>query len=155
MKITIIAIGQRLPSWADELCLDFLRRFGADWKLELKALKAETRSSMPSATVMQREAERIRAAVPKSATLVVLDERGKTFTTSAFSAQLQLWQREALEPCFVIGGADGLDAALKADATQHLRLSDMTLPHAFARVLLLEQLYRAYSIQHNHPYHRE
>ena len=104
---------------------------------------------------MLREAERIRAAVPKGAVMVALDERGKAFTTLNFAAQLASYAREAQELAFIIGGADGLDATLKAECPLHIRLSDMTLPHALARVLLLEQIYRCYSIAHNHPYHRE
>ena len=154
MKITLLAIGHKLPHWADELCADFLRRFGADWRVELKALKAEPRGAATT-VVMLREAERIRAAVPKGAVMVALDERGKALTTLNFATQLASYAREAQELAFIIGGADGLDAALKVECPLHIRLSDMTLPHALARVLLLEQIYRCYSIAHNHPYLRE
>jgi 23S rRNA (pseudouridine1915-N3)-methyltransferase len=154
MKIVVVAVGQKLPKWADDLCAEFLRRFGADWRVELKAVKAETRGAL-TAVVMQREAERIRAALPKGAVMVALDERGKALTTLKFHEQLAGFAREAQEVAFIIGGADGLDAQLKAECALHVRLSDMTLPHALARVLLLEQIYRAYSIAHGHPYHRE
>ena len=104
---------------------------------------------------MAQEAERLRQALPQGACVVALDERGKTYTTVALSKAIQGWSLEFADIAFVIGGPDGLDAAFKLEARQLMRLSDMTLPHAMARVLLIEQLYRAWSIQSAHPYHRE
>ncbi len=85
----------------------------------------------------------------------MLDERGSQLTTVALARQLKSWQLEGDDVALVIGGPDGLDPEFKAKAQMRIRLSDMTLPHAFARVLLIEQLYRAWSINANHPYHRE
>jgi 23S rRNA (pseudouridine1915-N3)-methyltransferase len=156
MRILIVAIGQRLPDWAQSACDDYLRRFGGDWRVEVKALKPEPRHGEGSAAEpMRREAERIRRALPSRAAVVALDERGDRLATAAFAAWLGEWREQGREPCFVIGGADGLDPALKRDAARLLRLSDMTLPHALARVLLVEQLYRAYALAAGHPYHRE
>lgn len=87
--------------------------------------------------------------------MVVLDERGSNLTTVALAEQLKGWQLQGDDVAFVIGGPDGLDPAFKAQAAQRIRLSDLTLPHALARVLLIEQIYRAWSVNHNHPYHRE
>ena len=109
MKISVVAVGLKMPKWADEACEDYLHRFPSDWKLELKTVKAEDRNTRTIPKVMQAEAERIRAALPKG---------------------------------------------LKAEADFTLRLSSLTLPHAMARVLLLEQIYRSWSLLHNHPYHR-
>lgn len=156
MRLAVVAVGQRLPAWAEQACADYAGRFPPDWKLELKPVKAEPRTGgLTRDALMAREADRVEAAVPRGACWVVLDERGKSVTTAQFAAQLQQWQRDAQQPCFVVGGADGLAERVKQRAQQTLRLSAMTLPHALARVLLLEQLYRACSLLAGHPYHRE
>jgi 23S rRNA (pseudouridine1915-N3)-methyltransferase len=98
---------------------------------------------------------RIRAALPKGARVIALDERGKDMSTCGLAVQIEEWMKEAGPLAFLIGGADGLDAALKKSAAMQLRLSGLTLPHGLARVLLAEQLYRALSIIGGHPYHRE
>lgn len=155
MKLSLVAIGQRQPPWADAAVKDYLDRLPADFKVELKELKAEPRpTSGDAARAMAAEAARIRAAVPAAAALVALDERGRDWTSSQLAEQLGRWRDEAQPVAFVIGGADGLDAGLKRDARLLLRLSSMTLPHALARVLLAEQIYRAWSLLAGHPYHR-
>mgnify|MGYP003349554744 FL=1 len=124
-------------------------------KLGLKAVKAEPRGSKPASALMAAEAERLRAAIPKQARVVVLDERGDHLTTLALSQRMRQWQSEAQEVALLIGGPDGLDPTLRSDAHERIRLSDLTLPHAMVRVLLVEQLYRGWSILAKHPYHRE
>jgi len=104
---------------------------------------------------MQLEAQRIGAALPASAHLIVLDERGKDLTTRQLAQQLEQWQQSGQDIALVIGGADGIAPALKQRAALMLRVSSLTLPHGMVRVLLAEQLYRAVSILKNHPYHRE
>jgi 23S rRNA (pseudouridine1915-N3)-methyltransferase len=104
---------------------------------------------------MAAEAERLRAALPKQARVVVLDERGDSLTTLALSQRMLHWQAESQEVALLIGGPDGLDPALRREAHERIRLSDLTLPHAMVRVLLVEQLYRGWSILAKHPYHRE
>jgi 23S rRNA (pseudouridine1915-N3)-methyltransferase len=156
MKISIVAIGQRQPQWADAAVDDYLSRFPSDYKVDLKALKAEARSrqALDPDRVRAAEAARIRAALPSGCSVIALDERGKDWTTQQLAQQISRW-RDAAEPvAFVIGGPDGLDVALKREARMQLRLSSMTLPHALARVILVEQLYRAWSILAGHPYHR-
>ena len=101
------------------------------------------------------ERVRIEAAIPKGARIVVLDERGTHLTTNALAARLTDWQLGGTDVALVIGGPDGIEPAFRQTAHERIRLSDLTLPHAFARVLLIEQLYRAWSINANHPYHRE
>ncbi|NQW80773.1 MAG: 23S rRNA (pseudouridine(1915)-N(3))-methyltransferase RlmH, partial [Polaromonas sp.] len=101
------------------------------------------------------ERSRIDAAIPKGMHIVALDERGTNITTVALADKLRLWQREGDDVSIVIGGPDGLDPGFKQAAHERIRLSDLTLPHAMVRVLLIEQLYRAWSITVNHPYHRE
>lgn len=140
MKISVVAVGLKMPKWADEACEDYLHRFPSDWKLELKTVKAE--------------AERIRAALPKDAIKVIMDERGADPTSTKLAQQINRWGDQGRPIAFIIGGADGIDPGLKAEADFTLRLSSLTLPHAMARVLLLEQIYRSWSLLHNHPYHR-
>jgi 23S rRNA (pseudouridine1915-N3)-methyltransferase len=144
MKLLLVAVGQRLPAWADTAYADFAKRFPPDMRLELKAVKAEPRGSKTAEQLMAAEATRIEAALPRGVRRVVLDEHGERVTTLALSARLQAWQR------------DGRDVALlKSSADETLRLSELTLPHAFVRVLLAEALYRAWTVTVNHPYHRE
>ena len=155
MRITIVAVGQRQPAWADSAVNDYLGRFPAELKVEVKQVKPEPRTSNASVTrLLSAEAARIRSAVPSQALLIGLDEGGKDWTTLQLARQMQRWRDSAEDVAFVIGGADGIDAALKADARMLIRLSSMTLPHALARVVLAEQLYRASTVLAGHPYHR-
>ena len=159
MQLHILAIGQRLPAWAEEACADYARRFPPTLRLEIKALRAEPRTRGTTAQqMMALEAARPRAAVPAGARIIALDERGERLTTQRLAERLTHWQQEqgaGGNVALLIGGPDGLDAALREAAHERLRLSDLTLPHALARVLLIEQLYRVWSITAGHPYHRE
>ena len=156
MRLVIAAIGQRQPAWAEAAYDDFAKRFPPELRLELKALKAEPRTTgKPPAALMAAEAQRIEAALPKGARRVVLDERGTRLTTAALADRLRFWMGDGRDVAFMIGGPDGLDPALKATADETMRLSELTLPHAFVRILLAEGLYRAWSLTVNHPYHRE
>lgn len=155
MKLVLVAVGQRQPAWADAAFDDFAKRFPAECRLELKAVKAEPRTGGKTpAAMMLSEAERIEAAVPKGARRVILDERGERRTTAQLAQRLRFWLGDGRDVALVIGGPDGLDATLKQSADETLRLSDLTLPHAFARLLLAEALYRAWSLLNGHPYHR-
>jgi 23S rRNA (pseudouridine1915-N3)-methyltransferase len=156
MKLVLVAVGQRQPAWADAAYDDFAKRFPAECRLELKAVKAEPRTSGKTVAVMMAaEGQRIEAAIPKGARRVVLDERGQRRTTAQLAERLRFWLGDGRDVALIIGGPDGLDAKLKSSADETLRLSDLTLPHAFARVLLAEALYRAWSLLSGHPYHRE
>ncbi len=155
MKLLLTAIGQRQPAWADAAYADFAKRFPPECRLELKALKAEPRDGKSPEQLMAAEAARIEAALPKGVRRVVLDERGTRLTTIQFAERLKFWMGDGRDVAFIIGGPDGLDAQIKATADETLRLSDLTLPHAFVRVLLAEALYRAWSVMAGHPYHRE
>jgi 23S rRNA (pseudouridine1915-N3)-methyltransferase len=155
MKLVLVAVGQRQPAWADAAYEDLAKRFPAECRIELKAVKAEPRTGGKQVeAMMAAEAARIEAAVPKSARRVVLDERGERRSTVQLAERLRLWMGEGRDVALIIGGPDGLDAGLKAGADETLRLSDLTLPHAFVRVLLAEALYRAWSVTAGHPYHR-
>jgi 23S rRNA (pseudouridine1915-N3)-methyltransferase len=156
MKLLVAAVGQRLPGWAQTAWDDYAKRFPPELKVELKALKTEPRTGgKTAAQCMAAERARIEAAIPKGAHVIALDERGTALTTAALTTRLRDWQREGGDAALLIGGPDGLDPALRAAAHERIRLSDLTLPHALARVLLIEQLYRAWSINAGHPYHRE
>ena len=155
MKLLVVAVGLRVPDWAQTAWDDYAKRFPPELKVELKAVKTEPRASKSLETLYAAERERIEAAIPKGSRIVALDERGTTLTTLALAARLKTWQLEADNVALVIGGPDGLDPAFKQAAHERIRLSDLTLPHAFARVLLVEQLYRAWSVNAGHPYHRE
>lgn len=155
MKLVVVAVGQRVPDWAQTAWDDYAKRFPPELKLELKAVKTEPRASKTLAALLAAERERIEAAVPKGARVVALDERGTALTTVALAARLKEWQLAAQDVALVIGGPDGLDPAFKQAAHERIRLSDLTLPHAMVRVLLAEQLYRALSVNAGHPYHRE
>ena len=155
MKLWVVAVGQRMPDWAQTACDDYVKRFGPDLRLEVKTVKTEPRGSKTRETLLAAERQRIEAAIPRGARVVAMDERGSTFTTQALAQQLTQWQGMGDDVAFVIGGPDGLCTEFRAAAAARIRLSDMTLPHALARVLLVEQLYRAWSILTNHPYHRE
>ena len=155
MKLLVLAVGQRQPAWADAAWADFAKRFPPEMRLELKALKAEPRSARTAAQCMAAEAQRLEAACPKGARRVVLDERGTPLTTQQLAERVRSWRGDGRDVALLIGGPDGLDPALKAGADETLRLSDLTLPHAFVRVLLAEALYRAWTLLQGHPYHRE
>ena len=155
MRLLIVAVGQRVPDWAQTAYDDYAKRFPHELKVELKAVKTEPRGSKTLETLYVAERERIEAAIPKGARIVCLDERGTSLTTLALAARLKGWQLEGDDVALIIGGPDGIEPAFRNAAHERIRLSDLTLPHAFARVLLIEQLYRAWSVNAGHPYHRE
>lgn len=156
MKLIIAAVGTRMPGWVQEGFADYAKRFARDCALELVEVKAEPRTTgKPPAAMMAAEAERLRAALPARRRTVVLDERGDAPTTRQLADRLKKWLDSGDDVAFLIGGPDGLDPTLKQEADEQIRLSSLTLPHAMVRVMLAEALYRAWSLHHNHPYHRE
>lgn len=146
MKLWVIAVGHKMPAWAETATQDYLKRMPADCAIQIKELKPDISPA--------KEAVKIREALPKGAHIIALDERGKDLSTQDLANQLSTWRQDGKDIALLIGGADGLDAELKKEATSMIRLSSMTLPHAMARVLLVEQLYRAWTILQSHPYHR-
>ena len=155
MRLLVVAVGQRVPDWAQVAWDDYAKRFPPEMRLELKAVKTEPRASRTLPALLAAERERITAAIPKGARIVALDERGTSLTTVALAQRLKDWQLENDVVALVIGGPAGLDPGFRQAAHERIRLSDLTLPHAMVRVLLAEQLYRAWSIHTGHPYHRE
>ena len=155
MRLTIVAVGQKVPDWAQTAYDDYAKRFPPELKVELKAVKTEPRASKTLENLLATERTRIETAISRGCRVVALDERGTNVSTMALAEKLKGWQLSGDDVAIVIGGPDGLDAGFKQSAHERIRLSDLTLPHAMVRVLLIEQLYRAWSITINHPYHRE
>jgi 23S rRNA (pseudouridine1915-N3)-methyltransferase len=155
MQLVIAAVGHKMPAWIEAGFAEYAKRMPPECRLQLKEIKPVDRSGSKTAeTAMASERTRIEAAIPKGSRIVALDEHGKDITTVQLSQYLTQWQQDGRDVTFVIGGADGLDARFKADADMLIRISSLTLPHGMVRVLLAEQLYRAWSITQNHPYHR-
>ena len=156
MKLRIVAVGNRLPEWVYAGFAEYARRFPPELPLTLTEVRAEKRApGLEPAVLMKREGERLLASLAGRETVIALDERGEQISTRQLAEHLQRWREASADATFLIGGADGLDAAVKTRAATQLALSRLTLPHGLARVLLAEQLYRAYSLLQGHPYHRE
>jgi len=155
MQLVIAAVGHKMPAWIEAGFGEYAKRMPPECRLLLKEIKPIERGGGKTAeTVMAQERIKIEAALPKGTRIIALDERGKDLTTIQLSQLLTQWQQDGRDVTFVIGGADGLDAGFKSTADMLIRISSMTLPHGMVRVLLAEQLYRAWSITQNHPYHR-
>lgn len=133
-RLSVLAVSARLPGWAEEACAEYARRMPKGYEVARLSVK---------------DPKRLRAVLPRHVRIVALDERGKEYSTRQFADLLKS------ETAFVIGGAEGLDPSVKNEASLQLRLSAMTLPHALAQVVLLEQIYRAATLLTGHPYHRE
>ncbi len=156
MRVTILSVGHKMPAWIQDGFQEYVRRMPPEIRVELVELKPEERGAgRDNARAKEIEGQRIADAAPKGATLLALDERGKAVTTQGLSVMLADWMRDGAHPAFAIGGADGHSDALRARADKLISLSALTLPHGLVRVLLAEQLYRAWSILARHPYHRE
>ena len=147
MRLTIITVGHKMPDWVTTATQDYMKRMPADCSIEIKEIKPDLSPA--------KEAVKMSLAIPKGSRVIALDERGKDQTTQQLATQLANWRQEGVDIAFLIGGADGLDTSIKENAQALWRLSSLTLPHAMARVLLVEQLYRAWTILQGHPYHRE
>ncbi|WJF91630.1 23S rRNA (pseudouridine(1915)-N(3))-methyltransferase RlmH [Paraburkholderia bonniea] len=155
MKLHILAVGHKMPGWIATGFDEYVKRMPPELRIELREIKPEPRSAgRPAESVMAAERQKIEAVLPRHARVIALDEHGRDWTTMQLASALPEWQQDGRDVAFLIGGADGLDAQLKARASMLLRVSSLTLPHAMVRVLLAEQLYRAWSITQSHPYHR-
>ncbi len=145
-----------MPSWISDGFNEYTKRMPREAKIELIEIKPEPRTTGKSVPqIMEAEAQRIRAALPNDVLRIVLDERGTHLTTRQLTQQMKDWMGGGRDVAFIIGGADGLHESIRSNANLLLALSAMVLPHGMVRVLLAEQLYRAHSLMHNHPYHRE
>lgn len=144
-----------MPGWVEEACTEYIKRMPRDAVIEIIDIKPERRAAGNSTeNIQQIEAKRITEAAGKDL-LIALDERGSEVTTLQVAERFKSWQNSGRDIALVIGGADGLHTSIKQKADWLWSLSKLTLPHGMVRVLLTEQLYRAYSVTQNHPYHRE
>ncbi len=155
MKLYIVAVGDKLPGWAETAVAEYVKRMPREARVEVVAVRPEKRAGQSAERIKALEATRILEKCPAGARLVAMDEHGREPSTRELANLLDAWMQSGRDTALVIGGADGLEAGLLAKAEATLALSRLTLPHALARVLLAEQLYRAWSLLANHPYHRE
>lgn len=156
MRLLIVAVGNKMPDWVVDGYTEYAKRMPRETRMELLEVKPEKRAGGKTDNqIKEAEKERILAALPKDCEVVALDERGETPTTLVLADTLKAWLAGGRDIAFVIGGADGLHDDVKRRAGKLLALSRFTLPHGLVRVVLAEQLYRAVTVLHNHPYHRE
>ncbi len=163
MKLWLVTVGHKMPDWVTTGFNEYAKRMPREARIELLEIKPEPRTTGKNvAQIMDAEAQRILAALPQNALRIALDEHGMQLTTRQLAQRMQDWMGGGRDVAFIIGGADGLHESVKNSAALScsgtgglLALSSMTLPHGMVRVLLAEQLYRAHSLLHNHPYHRE
>jgi 23S rRNA (pseudouridine1915-N3)-methyltransferase len=156
VHIRLIAVGDRQPSWVDDAFGKYVERYPREWKFRLDAIATVRRNKNDkSRQAMEAEGELIIAKLNPTERAVLLDERGKQFTSKQFASQLSGWQSDGHDVCFIIGGPDGVSEGVRQRADMVWSLSQLTLPHGMARALLSEQLYRAWSLQTGHPYHRD
>ena len=154
MKLFIMAVGHRMPAWVNAGFSEYATRMPREMRVELIALKPAERTGGAKRAV-DAEGARLIAAIPAGCVTVAMDERGEAFSTAELARRLARWRQGGRNVAFLLGGADGLAQSVKNSSDALWSLSALTLPHGLARVVLAEQLYRAASILHNHPYHRE
>ncbi len=156
MKIHLIAVGKKMPEWVNAGFSEFSKRMPPELQINLIEITPSTRNKSTSIEKnIKEEGERIQSAIPDNSKLIVLDEKGKDFSSIALSKEMESWLPMGQDISIVIGGADGIDPVIKQQADEKWSLSSLTLPHALVRVVVAEQLYRAWSIMKGHPYHRE
>lgn len=155
MKIHLIAIGQRPPDWVRAGYAEYAKRLPPQCQLNLVEISAAKRSkSVSPRQAAEAESARMRKATPSDCTVIALDERGKPWTTNNLAAQLKRWMASGRDTALLVGGADGLGAECLSLATDRWSLSALTFPHALVRIVVAEQIYRAWTVLQNHPYHR-
>ncbi|MFI4954886.1 MAG: 23S rRNA (pseudouridine(1915)-N(3))-methyltransferase RlmH [Gammaproteobacteria bacterium] len=155
MKIYLITIGQSLPKWIQEGYHEYAKRMPPECTLELIELPGVKRTKgYPVAKIIAEESEQLKKAIPKNCHVVALDEHGTLWDTMKLSQQLVQWQQQGQNMALLVGGADGLAEDCKRLAQQLWSLSPLTLPHGLVRIVVAEQLYRAWSVLNCHPYHR-
>ena len=155
MRIYLIAVGTRMPAWVSQGYEEFARRLPADCALQLTEIPAGKRGKNADIPrILQQEGERMLAALPKTVRVVALDVKGAAWSTGQLAQSLDEWRHDGRDVALLVGGPEGLAPAALARAEQRWSLSPLTLPHPLVRVVVAEQIYRAWSILSNHPYHR-
>ena len=156
MKIRLLAVGQKMPQWVQQTFNDYNNRLVKNQQLELVEIPPVHRSKTTNPIkAMQVEGEYILSALKPQEKLILLDEFGKSISTKFLAKSIKNWQMDGFDIAIVIGGADGVSDEVKQKAFAKWSLSLLTFPHPLVRVIVMEQIYRAYSIIANHPYHRE
>lgn len=156
MQIHFITIGQKMPRWVTEGYEEYARRLPAQCRLTLVELALPKRGKQANVTrLIQAEGEKMLAAIPKGAFVVALDERGKSWNTKQLAQEMDTWMHSGQAIALLVGGPDGLADACKARADKTWSLSALTLPHPLVRIVVAEQIYRAWTVLQGHPYHRE
>lgn len=155
MQIHLIAVGSKMPQWVEQGYHEFAKRLPQECQLQLVELAPGKRGKgMDLARAMADEGRRMQQAIPKGALVIALDLRGKAWSTEQLSGQMQEWLGMGRDVALLVGGPEGLSPECYALAERRWCLSNLTLPHPMVRVIVAEQLYRAWSILNNHPYHR-
>ncbi len=156
MHIRLVAVGDRQPAWVDEAFSAYVSRFPREWGFRLDSVPTARRGKKDRSTrARDVEGQQILGRIAAAEQVVLLDEQGRQFTSQVLAKRLAAWQGDGRDLCFVIGGPDGVSPACHERADLTWSLSDLTLPHGLARVLFAEQMYRAWSLQSGHPYHRD
>lgn len=156
MRIHLIAVGKKMPEWVNSGFSEFSKRMPPELQINLVEITPSVRNkTTPIEKNIKEEGKRIQSAIPSNSRLIVLDEKGKNFSSVELSKKMEEWFPQGQDIAIVIGGADGIDDRIKQQANESWSLSSFTLPHALVRVIVAEQLYRAWSILKGHPYHRE
>jgi 23S rRNA (pseudouridine1915-N3)-methyltransferase len=155
LKLRILSVGHKMPDWVEDGCKEYLKRMPRECSVEIVEIRPDKRAAGKNAIqVQEAESKRILEAAGRDY-LIALDEHGQEVTTLQLAGRMQKWLGDGRDVSLVIGGADGLHPDIKTRADWLWSLSKLTLPHAMVRILLAEQLYRAWSVLNNHPYHRE
>jgi len=155
MRVNIIAIGERMSDWVQAGYEEYARRLATAMPLNLVEIPAEKRGkSADIKRIMEKETKRMLQAIPANAHVVALDRKGQSWSTEKLAEHLGQWQQDGSDLAILIGGPEGMSQACLARAQTHLSFSAMTFPHPLIRIMLAEQLYRAWSILQNHPYHK-
>jgi len=156
MQIDLIAVGKRMPAWIESGIKEYKKRLPKHINFKIIEITPAVHSKNYNAdNYKQKEGENINAAITPDSFIIALDEKGKSVSSQLLAKQLQNWIDDQQHISLIIGGADGLSDSIKKRANQTWSLSGMTLPHGLVRVVVVEQLYRAWTILQNHPYHRE
>jgi 23S rRNA (pseudouridine1915-N3)-methyltransferase len=155
MKIRLLAVGGKMPDWVTQGFNEYVKRLPAEMSLELVELPLGHRGkSADPARAIRQEGDAMLAAIPKGDRVIALEVLGKTWSTEQLASQMESWQMDGCNVSLLVGGPDGLDPRCSQMADQKWSLSPLTLPHPLVRVLLSEQIYRAWTITKGHPYHK-
>lgn len=155
MRINLIAVGTRMPNWVDAGFNEYARRLPPQCRLELRQISLGHRGKTANAhTARSAEGERMLAAMDRAHTACALEVTGKPWSTEQLAGQLKTWLAGGTDIALLVGGPDGLAPEVRARATLSWSLSALTLPHGLVRVIVAEQIYRAWSLLQGHPYHR-